>query len=80
MFMIKFDFIIGGNTMNKTCKIEFSGDVNKNFCYRSGTAVYEETFVNGMLIPAGYNFWNVTIKGLEQRLMVAIFLNCLNLE
>ena len=41
---------------NKMCKIEFSGDAHKIFCYRSGTAVYEESFVNGMLIPAGYNF------------------------
>ncbi|MEE1010757.1 MAG: hypothetical protein U0L11_01850, partial [Acutalibacteraceae bacterium] len=35
--------------------IYFQQGENPVFCYRSGLAVYEETFLNGSLVSSGYN-------------------------
>jgi len=45
----------GGLTMQNYCDIYFQQGKNPVFCYRSGLAVYEETFMNGVLVSSGYN-------------------------
>ncbi len=41
--------------MQNYCDIYFQKGENPVFCYRSGLAVYEETFLNGALVSSGYN-------------------------
>ena len=45
----------GAETMSEFFNVYHQAGENPVFCYRSGLAVYEETFANGVLLASGSN-------------------------
>lgn len=58
-------------TKTEFCDVFYQQGDNPSFCYRSGNAVYEETFLNGCLISSGWNaggYPPALLKGFPTRL------------